>query len=134
MNKIFLSAVLFFAGVVCSHAQRTGNVLAEPLPVGYEDLNATSFELKMKDRGVVLLDVRTPEETALGKIEGATELDFFSPDFEAEIDKLDKNKTYLIYCRSGKRSGKTCALMAQKGFKHLFNLAGGYNAWEENRE
>lgn len=79
--------------------------------------------------GVVVLDVRTPEETAQGKIQGAIELDFRSPDFAAEVAKLDPEKTYLVYCRSGNRSGKACHLMAEKGFKNLFNLSGGYLAW-----
>ena len=92
-------------------------------------MNVEEFKTKMSDPGIVLIDVRTPEETAQGMIEGAMQLDFRNPNFETEIDKLDKNKTYLIYCRSGNRSGKTCAMMAQKGFKEMYNLAGGYLAW-----
>lgn len=75
---------------------------------------------------MVILDVRTPEETAEGMIEGAEQLDYNADNFEAEIEKLDKEKTYLVYCRSGNRSGKACALMAEKGFKNLYNMKGGY--------
>lgn len=90
-----------------------------------------AFAKKMQEKDVVLLDVRTPEEIAQGKIAGAAELDFRSPDFAAQVDKLDKNKTYLIYCRSGNRSGQACKMMADKGFTSLYNLAGGILAWKE---
>lgn len=96
---------------------------------GYTDLNVPAFKAKMAEPGIVLLDVRTPEETALGMIEGAGQIDFESANFETEVGKLDKNKTYLIYCRSGNRSGQACNYMAEKGFKHLYNLKGGYLAW-----
>jgi rhodanese-related sulfurtransferase len=79
-----------------------------------------------------VLDVRTPQEIAEGKIEGAKELDFFDPQFREKVAQLDKDKDYLIYCRSGNRSGQTCQLMSTMGFKgKLVNLAGGYMAWKE---
>ncbi|MEY3051815.1 MAG: hypothetical protein RLY31_1600 [Bacteroidota bacterium] len=95
----------------------------------HEDLNVAAFREKMKEPGIVLLDVRTPAETAAGKIEGAVELDFYDPDFAGKVAGLDKDKTYLVYCRSGNRSGKACRLMKQQGFGHLYNLEGGYLAW-----
>ena len=55
---------------------------------------------------VVILDVRTPEEFAKEHIENAINLDYYSQTFRDELNNLDKDKTYLIYCRSGNRSGK----------------------------
>ena len=97
----------------------------------YINLDVAAFKEKMKEPGVVILDVRTPQETAQGMIEGAVEIDFYGENFEREIEKLDPDKTYLVYCRSGNRSGKTCKLMASKGFKHCYNLQGGYIAWSQ---
>lgn len=99
----------------------------------YQDLSVEAFKAKMSEPEVILMDVRTPEETAEGKIEGAIELDFRSPDFAEKLDELGKDKTYLIYCRSGNRSGKTCNLMAEKGFKNLYNLDGGFMAWSSEK-
>jgi len=82
-----------------------------------------------KGQNMVLLDVRTSEEIADGKISGAIEIDFFEDNFEANIDKLDKGKHYIVYCRSGVRSTKSVALMKEKGFSKCTNLEGGYNAW-----
>lgn len=77
----------------------------------------------------VLLDVRTPEETAEGKINGAIEADVKSDDFKDQIDKLDKEQSYIIYCRSGKRSSKAYKIMKENGFGALLVLDGGYLAY-----
>ena len=93
------------------------------------DLTVPAFAEKMDDRGVVILDVRTPAETAEGKIPGAREIDFRAPDFADRIAELDPKKTYLVYCRSGNRSGQATQRMAELGFKKLYNLEGGFLAW-----
>ncbi|MFD2787507.1 rhodanese-like domain-containing protein [Hymenobacter rubripertinctus] len=74
---------------------------------------------------VVLLDVRTPEEYATGHLPGAGNLNFRAPDVAAQLQQLDPNKTYVVYCASGNRSNKTAVLMQEKGFKHVVN-AGAY--------
>jgi rhodanese-related sulfurtransferase len=78
----------------------------------------------------VIIDVRTPEEYAGGYIEKAINLDFYSEIFTAELDKLDKDKTYLIYCRSGNRSGQALDMMAELGFAEVYNILGGMVQWE----
>lgn len=98
-------------------------------PLGYTDLDVPAFKAKMAEPGIVVLDVRTPEETAEGMIPGAMAIDYEADNFEAEVAKLDKNKTYLVYCRKGIRSSGACGIMAQKGFKNLYTLKGGYMAW-----
>ncbi len=79
----------------------------------------------------VLLDIRTPEEYNGGYIEGAINRDFYSPTFREELDKLDKDKTYLIYCRSGRRSGIALGTMKELGFIEAYNMLGGINQWTE---
>jgi len=49
--------------------------------------------------------------------------------FMNEIEKLDREKPYLVYCRSGNRSGKACNMMDQLGFGNTYNLIGGMLAW-----
>jgi len=72
--------------------------------------------------------VRTGE-VAQGMIENAIQIDFNASDFESKIAALDKDKEYLMYCRSGNRSGRACKMMQKKGFKNLYNLEKGYSAW-----
>ncbi|WP_449282428.1 rhodanese-like domain-containing protein [Leucobacter sp.] len=70
----------------------------------------------------ILLDVRTAEEYASGHLEGAQLLDFTGGDVAAAIPNLDPDAEYLVYCRSGNRSGQAIALMEQAGFTNLTNL------------
>ena len=93
-------------------------------------MNVNDFAKKISDTSIVLLDVRTPAEFAAGHIAGATNIDFESGTFESDIQKLDKSKSYAVYCRSGNRSGQATALMAKDGFKTIFNLDGGLINWQ----
>lgn len=79
----------------------------------------------LKKRRTVLLDVRTPAEFATGHLAGAENRDFRAPDFREQIAKLDKTKTYVLYCASGNRSGQTLVLMQAAGFQNVVN-AGGF--------
>lgn len=76
-----------------------------------------------------IIDVRTPEEYAEGFIAGATNIDVKNDNFLLEIEKLNKNDKYIVYCRSGKRSSKAYGLMSKSGFKNLTNMKGGYLAY-----
>jgi len=78
---------------------------------------------------VEVLDVRTPEEYAEGHIDGATLIDFYEPDFANRIAELDRSAAYVVYCRSGNRSGQAVALMAEQGFTAVNDLDGGVTAW-----
>ncbi|PTM09453.1 MAG: rhodanese-like domain-containing protein [Bacteroidetes bacterium] len=79
---------------------------------------------------VQLLDVRTPEEYAVGYIDGFQNIDFLSESFQDDIEKLDKNKPVIVYCKSGGRSGRCSKLMLEKGFKKIYDLEGGITKWE----
>lgn len=71
---------------------------------------------------VQILDVRTPEEFAENSLQVAVNLDVTSAKFKDELQKLDKSKTYMLYCRSGKRSALAEKLMRAEGFQRVENL------------
>jgi len=79
---------------------------------------------------LVLLDVRTPEEFAEGHIEGAVMVDFYREDFAAQLAGLDPDVPYLVYCRSGNRSGQTLGIMEELGFSSAVDIGGGVVAWD----
>ncbi|MFT5983629.1 MAG: rhodanese-related sulfurtransferase [Ulvibacter sp.] len=93
------------------------------------NINVEKFNARMTEPNVVILDVRTPKEIADGTIAGAMGIDVKGKEFDEKVKALDKTKTYLVYCRSGRRSSKACGIMANKGFEKLYNLKGGYTAW-----
>ncbi len=82
------------------------------------------------DDNAVILDVRTVAEQNEGMQKNAIPLDFLdSAAFMDGVNKLDKSKTYYIYCRSGNRSGQACSIMQPMGF-NTFNLIGGMMTWD----
>lgn len=89
-------------------------------------LSAADFgEQYRASENALLLDVRTPSEFKSGHIATAVNIDFESAAFESEIQKLDKTKTYFVYCRSGNRSGQAIAIMKQVGVENIYELRGG---------
>lgn len=78
----------------------------------------------------VILDVRTQQEVDAGKIPGAIHIDVLKPDFKSKVAELDTSKTYVVYCRSGRRSVTASNIMVNElDFNDVKNLEGGYNAW-----
>lgn len=98
-------------------------------PKPYQNITADTFAELSEKKDHVILDVRSPNELSEGSIPGHIMINFFESDFKEELNKLDKSKSYLVYCRSGNRSGKACSLMAKIGFNKLYNLKGGIGAW-----
>jgi rhodanese-related sulfurtransferase len=92
--------------------------------------NVTVKEFKQlieKGNGAII-DVRTPGEYTRGNIEGSKNINI-AGNFSQEIQKLDKNKPVYVYCAVGGRSSRAMQMMNQMGFKEVYNLMGGYNAW-----
>jgi rhodanese-related sulfurtransferase len=96
---------------------------------GVTNLNVEEFSKKIVESGVVILDVRTPGEFMTGSIHGAQNIDFESGSFESQIETLDKEGIYAVYCRSGNRSGQAAKIMYDAGFQNIFNLDGGVIDW-----
>lgn len=130
MMGMLLSAASCQTATSTSAASGQATTASSPAAAAaFENIPAAAFAEKMKMPNTVVLDVRTPAETAAGKIEGAIEMDVNAPDFAQQLSQLDKSKTYLVYCRSGRRSAVACNIMSGQGFTQLFNLEGGYLSW-----
>ncbi|MNE08949.1 putative rhodanese-related sulfurtransferase [compost metagenome] len=83
------------------------------------------------DDNAVILDVRTEAEYNDGVILNAINIDFYKGQgFVEELESLDKNKNYYVYCRSGARSAKACEIMNELGFENAYNLLGGILDWD----
>lgn len=121
MKKLTLLLALALVAGACATsqtAQATGLVDSERA----EELIQTEAEL-------VVLDVRTPEEFAAGTLPGAILIDINSPSFTDEVDALDRELPYLVYCRSGNRSASAVRIMEDLGFDEIYELDNGIQAW-----
>jgi rhodanese-related sulfurtransferase len=95
--------------------------------------SAEMIKKNLKNKNFVILDVRTPEEFTEGHLANATNIDFKATDFAAKVGKLDKSKTYLVYCHSGHRSASAIEVMKTQSFKTLYNLDGGITQWTADK-
>ncbi|UCB44107.1 MAG: rhodanese-like domain-containing protein [Dehalococcoidales bacterium] len=87
------------------------------------------IEQEQDNPDFVIIDVRTPSEYADGHLENAVNIDFRADDFEAIISELDKDKTYVIYCRTGVRSAGARDVMEELGFNEVYNVLEGIIGW-----
>lgn len=98
----------------------------------YKTINVAEFKEMKRTGDIVILDVRARSEQQSGLINGQRNLNVMDPAFTEKINKMDKSKTYVVYCRSGSRSARACKKMTQNGFEKVYNLKGGYTAWEQD--
>lgn len=97
-----------------------------------ENVDAAAFKKMIDEKKSILIDLRTDDELKnKGYIKGATQIDWFEKNSEEVIKKLDKKKTYLVYCAGGGRSGECADLMKANGFSHVVNLEKGFDDWKK---
>ncbi len=96
------------------------------------NLSSAEFYHKYLDNPeAVLIDVRTQEEYLYSHMPKAINMDYLAQDFFDQFERLPKDKSYFVYCRSGRRSIRVCILMRNGGFDHhkIFNLDLGFTDW-----
>lgn len=92
-----------------------------------ERVDASTFRQGIANGNVQILDVRTPEEVAEGKIDGSMNINFYDGDFKSQVAaKLDKSVPVYLYCRSGGRSQKALQILKELGFSTVYELNGGF--------
>ncbi|NIA25285.1 MAG: rhodanese-like domain-containing protein [Gammaproteobacteria bacterium] len=126
MRKLLIMTVIFglLAGACGGTATLTQEIKTITPAEAHQEIQAD-----LGDADFVLLDVRTPEEYRAGKLAGARNIDFSAPDFRDKLSQLDKNDHYVIYCRSGNRSGQALTIMRELGFTQVEDIGGGIAAW-----
>ena len=121
MSKSLFILMLSILGFIGCNAQRGSSIDSKE-----------AYGLIKADSNIAILDVRTAKEFADGHVAGAVNIDVNQADFAPKIDQLDRSKTYIVYCRSGRRSSKAVGIMATKGFKNLYNVSDGFLGWNKN--
>lgn len=119
-----------FLVILCAIATVFSYSCKEETPSDIQVITAEEMQELSQLEDVQLIDVRTPEEFQDEYIENFQNIDYLSPNFETEIEKLDKSKPVIVYCKSGTRSGKCAAKMKEKGFVKIYDLDGGIAKWK----
>lgn len=119
----------FFAGVKLTNPSSCGAFCNPQI----QSVSPEQFSKLIQDKTYTLIDIRTPQEFAEGHIANAANVDFRNtPQFEQYLSSLDKNGRYLIYCRTGNRSGQALKLMEEKGFINVTDLSEGIVGWQQS--
>ncbi len=131
LPAIFYAPVLFlllWAGCSSSDLKAdifaAGNYLQAPARI------SELLEEKNSTMQITVLDVRTPEEFTAACLNKAININYRSPSFAADVAKLDTKGTYLVYCRTGRRSAEAVSVMRKAGFDKIIELEGGITAWQ----
>ncbi len=95
------------------------------------DPEAASEVLSDGPEDMVLLDIRTPEEFAQARLAGAVNIDYYAADFGRKLGELDPETTYVVYCRTGRRSASAVQIMQDLGFQRIYEIDGGIARWYE---
>lgn len=136
MKKLFdssiLSAFTLFSFASCGETKPT-EVKTEQTQVEskYITVEQAKVEQIIAEENPFILDVRRPDEFNGGHIENAVNINFDDSNFDAEIEKLEKNKTIVVYCAAGGRSASAAEKMLEMGFTSIVEVKGGYNAWKK---
>ena len=129
MTRIGIFCFLMFLTALNSCAQNSTNE-AKSVDLFYE-LSPVDYQNALKNREIILIDVRTAEEYTTGAIANAKNIDFLQDDFETKILNLDRNRPIYVYCKVGGRSGDAVEVLRKNGFHHVVNLKGGIMAWNQ---
>jgi rhodanese-related sulfurtransferase len=124
-TKLLLAALGIGALVVTGCSSDAGAAVDTVEP-------AAAAEIITNETDEVVLDIRTPEEFQEGIIEGAVNIDFYDTDFADQLDELDKSAHYVVYCRSGNRSGQAQSTFEDLGFTNVTEIDGGIANWYTN--
>ncbi len=118
--------VIFFAGLVLLQ------LCCQRQTPAYQDVTPQEAASLIRSLGahLTILDIRTAAEFERGHIPGAINRDFFSEDFQQNLEKLDRDQPLLLHCQSGGRSQKALILLLDLGFKKIYHLNQGYLSWE----
>ncbi|MCB0601683.1 MAG: rhodanese-like domain-containing protein [Saprospiraceae bacterium] len=138
MNNWLFLAFLSIGAISCAHAQSTETVVpgVKTTPGVVTNISVDQLAAALAaDSSIHVLDVRSIQEYVGGHIANAKQIDILQNEhFKEEIQKLDKNHTYWVYCRSGHRSLIAADEMIRAGFTSVINVEGGFNAWSARKK
>jgi rhodanese-related sulfurtransferase len=123
--------LIFFSGCI-SNIENDSNPKTQNLKDITVNEAYSLIQNNSENQNFIILDIRTKDEYQSGHIQNSMMIDFYLDTFENELNKLDKNKTYLIYCRTGRRTGLTLDIMEELDFLEVYNMAGGITQWKTN--
>jgi len=131
-NRLFVSTILLLIGFILQGCNGDAQVSSDQ-EIEIREVNVDEARRLLSENAEIqLVDVRTDGEVSQGYISGARHIDFMNWDeFTAGVDKLDKTKPVMVYCKVGGRSHKAAVYLSENGFAEIYDMRGGIMAWNE---
>ncbi len=129
MKKAQILALSILLGVLSCETKKGGEAETQVEAAASTVHSLSPTEFQEKSAHAIILDVRTPEEVAAGKIAGAIAIDFYQSDFLVKAKELPKDKEILVYYAVGARSSEAAGLLVQEGYIAVYHLDGGIRGW-----
>ncbi len=122
--NIIIVAMMTLMMLSCTRVKDTGVII----------IDATELESLMENnQNLLLIDVRTAEEVAMGTIPGAINIDVNQPDFDKAIASIDPATPVVVYCAAGMRSKEAARRLQEMKFTTVYDYSEGYNGWVEHQ-
>lgn len=132
MKTTFISGLLLLAGLHgCQPGTKTESASTANTSqiASTSGITLTAQEFAAKSSAGTIIDVRTAGEVAQGKIAGAIEIDYYSPDFLDQVSQISKDQEVYVYCAVGARSEDAARMLLQQGYTKVYHLQGGIQTW-----
>lgn len=129
MKKSFLLATLSILVFASCESKKENSAESKSEVSTSTVVNLSPLEFQEKSVNGIVLDVRTAEEVAEGKIPGSLAMDYFLPDFLTKVKELPKDREIYLYCAVGGRSKEAAEMLIQEGYTKVYHLSGGIQAW-----
>ena len=134
--SVFILIIGLFMNSSCEQKEAESSA-TEPMVLPVQETKIENIKAmeaaKMleKNPDMMVLDIRTPEEFNSGHIPTSINIDYKAENFELEIKKLDRSKTYLMHCRSGRRSTAALDTFRKHRFDHIIHIDDGILGWNK---
>lgn len=129
MKKVLILILASAFAFISCQTKNEGNTESSAEETKARAVNLEPIEFQEKSVNGIILDVRTAEEVAAGKIPGSIAMDYYQNDFLAKVNDLPKDREIYLYCAVGGRSAEAADLLIGEGFTKVYHLKGGIQAW-----
>lgn len=100
--------------------------------MSYQDILPAEVDALRADEALVIFDIRDPDSYGRGHLDGAIALS--DPALKQLVRSRQRERPVLVYCYHGNSSRDICQFIAGMGFSRVYNLAGGWQAWEAHAQ
>ena len=98
----------------------------------YKTFDIVALKDILDNQDIIILDVRTTQETSQGYVPNATFIDYYDDKFDEKVNLIDRQKSIYIYCKIGGRSKEAAEKLNKMGFAGVYNLDGGFMKWKSS--